>query len=125
MSIAFLVKVNGGAYLEFVSVMKKTYSGVVTTIGNVEGFPGIEDVMENLRLYGIKKVALKPFMVVAGDHSMNDMDSDEEDSWKTILVKNGFEVVTVIEELGEKDDFVNVFVNHAIEVAEDAGIDLK
>ncbi len=116
---------NGGAYLEFASVMRKTYPGVVTTIGNVEGFPGIDDVMESLRLYGIKKVVLKPFMVVAGDHSMNDMASDEEDSWKTILVKNGFEVIAVIEGLGEKDDFANVFVDHAIDAAEDAGIDLK
>ncbi len=115
----------GGAYLEFAAKMREIYPDVVTTIGNVEGYPGIEDVMESLKLYGVKKVVLKPFMVVAGDHAMNDMASDEEDSWKTILVKNGFEVVTVTTGLGENDDFANIFVNHAADAAEDAGIDLK
>ncbi len=116
---------NGGAYLEFASKMRKVYPGVVTTIGNVEGFPGIEDVMESLRLYGVKKVILKPFMVVAGDHAMNDMASDEEDSWKTILVKNGFKVITVTTGLGENDDFADIYVNHAADAAKEAGIELK
>jgi|GEM_PF-4493119 len=98
---------------------------VVTTIGTVEGFPGIKDVMETLKLYGVKKVVLKPFMVVAGDHSMNDMAGDKDDSWKSILVKNGFEVITVIEGLGENDEFANIFVNHAVDAAQDVDIDLK
>ena len=86
---------NGGAYLEFASKMRKIYPEVVTVIGNVEGYPGIEDVIEMLKLYGIKKVILKPFMVVAGDHSLNDMAGSEEDSWKSILMKNGIEIITV------------------------------
>jgi sirohydrochlorin cobaltochelatase len=116
---------NGGAYLELASKMRKAYPGVVTTIGTVEGFPGIEDVLESLRLYRVKKVILKPFMVVAGDHSMNDMAGDEEDSWKSILVKNGYDVVTVTEGLGENNQFADIFVNHAADAAEDAGIELK
>ena len=35
-------------------------------------------------------VDLLPFMLVAGDHAINDMASDEEDSWKSILEKEGF-----------------------------------
>ena len=116
---------NGGAYLEFAAKMRKMYPNVVTTIGNVEGFPGIEDVIETLKLYGVRKVILKPFMVVAGDHTMNDMAGDEEDSWKSILSKNGFEVVIVAEGLGENDNFANIFVNHAVDAAKEAGIDLK
>jgi len=116
---------NGGAYLEFASKMRKIYPDVVTAIGNVEGYPGIEEVMETLKLYGIQKVILKPFMVVAGDHSINDMAGNEEDSWKSILMKNGFEVVTVAKGLGENDNFANIFVNHAVDAAEEAGIDLK
>jgi sirohydrochlorin cobaltochelatase len=116
---------NGGAYLEFAAKMRKMYPEVVTTIGNVEGFPGIEDVMEALRLYGVKKVLLKPFMVVAGDHTMNDMAGDDADSWKSILVKNGFEVVTVARGLGENENFRDLFVKYAVEAAKDAGIELK
>jgi sirohydrochlorin cobaltochelatase len=116
---------NGGSYLEFASKMRKTYPEAVTVIGNVEGYPGIEDVIEMLKLYGIKKVILKPFMVVAGDHSINDMAGDEEDSWKFILMKNGFEVVTVTKGLGENDKVANIFVKHAVDAAREAGIDLK
>ncbi len=116
---------NGGAYLELAAVMRRMYPDVVTAIGNVEGFPGLADVMETLRLYGVKKVVLKPFMVVAGDHSMNDMASDEKDSWKSILQRNGFEVVVVSKGLGENDAFAKIFVSHIGDAAADAGIVLK
>ncbi len=116
---------NGGAYLELASKMRRMYPEVVTAIGNVEGYPAIEDVIELLNLYGVKKVALKPFMVVAGDHAINDMASNEDDSWKSILEKNGFEVITVPKGLGESDEFADIFVNHAIDAANDAGIVLK
>lgn len=116
---------GGGSYLELASKMRKKYPEVVTVVGTVEGFPSIEDVIETLKLYGIKKVILKPFMIVAGDHALNDMASDEDDSWKSILVKSGFEVIAVTQGLGEIDDFANIFVNHAAEAAQDAGIILK
>lgn len=116
---------NGGAYLELASKMRRVYPDVVTAIGNVEGYPAIEDVIELLNLYGVKKVILKPFMVVAGDHSINDMASNEDDSWKSILEKNGFEVLAVTEGLGENDNFANIFVEHAVDAAKDAGIVLK
>jgi sirohydrochlorin cobaltochelatase len=116
---------NGGAYLELASKMRKMYPNVVTTIGNVEGYPGIEDVIEKLKLYGVHRVVLKPFMVVAGDHTINDMASDEEDSWKSILKKNGFEVVCVTKGLGENDSFADIFVDHAGDAAESAGILLR
>lgn len=67
--------------------MRRMYPEVVTAIGNIEGYPALEDVIELLNLYGVKKIILKPFMVVAGDHSINDMASGEEDSWKSILEK--------------------------------------
>ena len=64
-------------------------------------------------------------MVVAGDHAMNDMAGPEEDSWKSVLEKNGFEVITVKRGLGEQDAFADIFVSHAADAAADAGIVLK
>jgi sirohydrochlorin cobaltochelatase len=116
---------SAGAYLELADRMAQLYPDVVTAIGNVEGFPAIEDVMDTLQLHGVKKIVLKPCMVVAGDHALNDMAGPEEDSWKTVLEKNGFEVIAVKRGLGEQDDFANIFVNHAADAAKDAGIDLK
>ncbi len=116
---------SAGAYLELADRMRQLYPEVVTAIGNVEGFPALEDVMDTLKLYGVKKVVLKPCMVVAGDHAMNDMAGPEADSWKSVLEKNGFEVVVVKRGLGEQDAFADIFVNHAADAAKDAGIVLK
>ena len=116
---------NGGIYLELAAKMRKIYPDVVMAIGNVEGYPAIEDVIETLKLYGVKKVILKPFMVVADDHSINDMASAEDDSWKSILEKNGFEFIVVTVGLGENDNFADIFANHAADAAKDAGIKLK
>ncbi len=116
---------SGGAYLEFADRMRQLYPEVVTLIGNVEGFPSLEDVMDKLKRFGVKKVLLKPCMVVAGDHAINDMAGSEEDSWKSVLKKEGFEVVTVETGLGKVDAFAQLFVNHAIDAAADAGIVLK
>jgi len=116
---------SAGAYLELADRMRQLYPEVVTAIGNVEGFPALEDVMDTLKLYGVNKVVLKPCMVVAGDHAMNDMAGPEADSWKSVLEKNGFEVVVVKRGLGEQDAFADIFVNHAADAAKDAGIVLK
>lgn len=81
-------------------------------MGTVEGYPMIEDVIERLNENGIKKVTLYPFMLVAGDHASNDMAGDEEDSWKTILKKEGFEVETVLRGLGEDESVQALYLEH-------------
>ena len=116
---------SGGSYLQFQDEMRKTYPEVLTFIGTVEGFPGLEHVMDQLRHAKIKKVVLKPMMVVAGDHAMNDMAGPEPDSWKSVLNKAGIEVVPVLHGLGEQDAFAAIFVEHAADAAADAGITLK
>lgn len=34
-----------------------------------------------------KKIVLMPMMLVAGDHANNDMAGNEDDSWKSILLR--------------------------------------
>lgn len=70
-------------------------------IATVEGKVTIEDVIEKLKKTDYKKILLKPFMIVAGDHAKNDMASDEEDSWKTVLQNEGYEVIPVLKGMGE------------------------
>jgi len=53
-----------------------------------------------------------PFMSVAGDHAKNDMAGDEDDSWKSILTKAGFECVPVLKGTAEFDNFVQIWVDH-------------
>ncbi len=116
---------SGGSYLELADRMGELYPDVVTVIGNVEGFPGLDEVKDTLKLHGVKKIVLKPCMVVAGDHALNDMASDEEDSWKTLLSAEGYEVLPVTEGLGMNKKFAEIYVNHAGDAAAGAGIILK
>lgn len=82
-------------------------------IGTVEATPSLDDVIAALNEKGAyKKVVLLPLMVVAGDHANNDMASDEEDSWKTALTKEGYEVECVIEGLGQLPAIQDIYVAH-------------
>lgn len=90
------------------------YGGKVL-IYTVEGKPNLEDVIAKLKTQGIKNVTMMPFMMVAGDHANNDMAGDEEDSHKSILTKEGFNVKTYIHGLGENKDIRQLFVNRADE----------
>ena len=81
-------------------------------IGTVEATPTLDDVIAACKAGGYTRVVLEPLMVVAGDHANNDMAGDEEDSWKTILTNEGFEVVTVLRGLGEIAAVRDVYVDH-------------
>lgn len=83
-------------------------------VGTVEAYPAFDHLVAQLRENSeIKKVVLTPFMIVAGDHAKNDMAGDEEDSWKTQLVNNGYAVECCIKGLGEYDAIGKIFINHA------------
>ncbi len=81
-------------------------------VGTVEGAPAIEDLKAILIERGIKKAYLMPFMSVAGDHAINDMAGDEEDSWKTILTKAGITCSPVLKGTAEYDEVVDIWLDH-------------
>lgn len=81
-------------------------------IGTVEGYPSLDNIVNTLKRDGVKEVTLMPLMVVAGDHCNNDMASEEEDSWKRVLEKEGLKVNLYMHGLGENPLFRNIFINH-------------
>lgn len=82
-------------------------------IGTVEATPSLDDVRAALSGKGTyTKVVLEPLMVVAGDHANNDMAGDEEDSWKTVLTDEGYEVECVLEGLGQVPAIQDIYVAH-------------
>lgn len=81
-------------------------------VGTVEATPSLDDIVAAVKAGGYKKVVLQPLMVVAGDHANNDMAGDEEDSWKTVLTNEGFEVECVLKGLGEIESVQNVYDEH-------------
>ena len=110
--------------MEFVSIMNQLYPQVKTYIALVEGFPSLDIILPQIKADGSRKLLLKPFMTVAGDHTINDMAGDEPESWKSILSQKGFTVVPILKGLGEMDTFAEVFVHHLDDTARDQGISL-
>lgn len=80
-------------------------------VATVEGFPELKDVMHRIQERADRKVALLPFMFVAGDHAKKDM-AGEEDSWKSELEAAGYEVRPIIKGLGELPGIRQIFIEH-------------
>jgi len=83
-----------------------------TFVATVEGYPAIDNIIPKLKKNNIEKVTLMPFMLVAGDHAINDMAGEDEDSWKQMLKSEGFEVNTYLHGLGENKAFQEIYVQH-------------
>lgn len=81
-------------------------------IGTVEGYPEIEDVLFFLEKNNIKKVHLRPLLLVSGDHAKNDMAGNNDKSWKKILEKKGFEIEVHLEGIGQFDEIQRKFVEN-------------
>ena len=95
-------------------------------IGTVEGETeetACENVINNVKEAGYKKVVLRPLMVVAGDHANNDMAGDDEDSWKSQFEASGAfdRIDTQIAGLGEIDAIQQIYVEHTKAAIESLG----
>jgi sirohydrochlorin cobaltochelatase len=85
-------------------------------VGTVEHETDLDIIKEGLHsLANIKKTVLLPLMIVAGDHANNDMAGDDEDSWKSILEAEGYEVTPVLKGLGEYPGIQVIYVRHVAE----------
>ena len=104
------------SYSQMATQMKELgYKNVF--IGTVEGEPeetACENVIEDVKAAGYKKVILRPLMVVAGDHANNDMAGDDDDSWKSMFTAaNAFDSVDCqIAGLGRIKDVQDLYVAH-------------
>ncbi len=116
-----------GIYAELQKEMRKVYPDIITFIGSVEGYPSLDDIKAGLKHMHLKQknILLKPLMIVAGDHARNDMAGDGEDSWKTNFEKIGFKVNPVLKGLGSNNEFVQIFIDHIKDAAQEGGIKLK
>lgn len=81
-------------------------------VGTVEGWPTLENAIDELRELGAKRIELRPMMLVAGDHAQNDMAGDDADSWKSRLTAAGFDVHCTVEGLGELEAVQKLYVEH-------------
>ena len=95
-------------------------------IGTVEAEPSVEDVLKKLQdKEEYKRVVLRPLMIVAGDHANNDMAGDDDDSWKSIFEGAGYEVVCVLEGLGQLPAARALIAEHTREAMAAAGLEVQ
>lgn len=91
-------------------------------IGTVEGYPNFDTVIKRLKRKNITEVTVAPLMVVAGDHARNDMASDEEESWKSMLEAEGIKVNVHMKGLGENEKFNELYINRIEDLINDRDI---
>jgi sirohydrochlorin cobaltochelatase len=101
-----------GAYVELEGQLNERYPGVPSYVGNVEGYPELSHVVKKLREKKVENVTLLPFMVVAGDHALNDMAGEDKESWKSQLIKEKFQVTATLRGLGEMPELTEIFIDH-------------
>lgn len=98
-------------YVRLAHLMKK--QGGSLAVCTVEGKPDFEDAIELLKGQEKGKVHLVPMLLVAGDHSKNDMAGDEPDSLRGLLEEAGFEVSWTLQGLGEIPAIREIYVRRA------------
>lgn len=81
-------------------------------LGTIDGFYGIDRLLPDLRVLGARVVRLLPFLIVAGGHAENDIFGPGPASWKSILEKEGYEVVADRCGLGDREEIVSLFQEH-------------
>ena len=102
---------SNAAYTKFQNTLKDIGADNYI-VGTVESTPTLDDVVAELKAKEYKNVILEPLMVVAGDHANNDMAGDEDDSWKSVITKEGFEVTCLLRGMGEIPAIRDIYVQH-------------
>ena len=81
-------------------------------VGTVEGTPSLDDVRAVLKERKVKKAWLQPLMAVSGDHAVNDMAGDGDDSWKSVLEAEGVTCEPVLRGTADIPAFVDIWIDH-------------
>ncbi len=84
-------------------------------VGTVEAYPDMDTLLRLVSRFQPEQIFLAPFMIVAGDHAVNDM-AGEEDSWKSQFEALGYPVTCVLKGLGEYKAVRKLFLSHIQDV---------
>ena len=85
-------------------------------LGQVKGDPSPPAVAGRLANAGCRRVDLRPLMLVAGAHFMQDIAGAQPASWRSQLRQKGLTVTPVAEGLGDYSAIIDIF-NHHIRTA--------
>ena len=91
--------------------------GAPMRLCTVEGTPTFADAVAELTALSQRKALLTPLMLVAGEHAKEDMAGEGPESLRSLLVKEGFQVVCIVQGLGQLQRVRNMYVRRALEAA--------
>lgn len=81
-------------------------------VATVQGYPTLDGLLPKLLAGRVGKVFLLPFMLVAGEHVRNDMAGDKPDSWKSVLLKHGFECEISLVGTADYPEILAIWLDH-------------
>ena len=87
-------------------------------VGTIEGELDIERAISKLGELKPRKGWLVPLLFVSGDHALNDIGGDDEDSCKIMIRDAGFDVECILEGLGEYQQIIDILLRRADEAKE-------
>jgi sirohydrochlorin cobaltochelatase len=97
-------------YCLFARTLKKEHKNIL--FGSIEGSLGPEDALQDLNASGARTVLLMPFLIVAGGHAQDDIFGSSSESWKSILLREGYAVSSIRQGIGEFQEIVSIFSEH-------------
>lgn len=87
-------------------------------VGVLHGRPALNDIQNALQRAKAgaadryRRVVLLPFMAAAGCHARRDITGEQGESWKRALEREGYEVVCILEGLGQLRQVRDLYVEH-------------
>jgi sirohydrochlorin cobaltochelatase len=99
-------------YKNFGKLVSSRFPKKNVFLGVIEGKPSGKAALEAVKRSQATAVHFVPFMVVAGDHIINDIMGDEPDSWKSQLLAQRQYQIDSAKGLGYQNEVVAVFLNH-------------
>jgi sirohydrochlorin cobaltochelatase len=81
-------------------------------LGLIKGDPGPEQIARALKQADVRRVTLRPFMLVAGAHFGQDIAKARSGSWKTELESAGLAVTPRADGMGLEPAIQEIFIRH-------------
>ena len=114
---------SSGIYLELETALRREYPDMPLVVGVMEGFPGLERVLEELSRLGVKRLVLAPLLLVLGVHAREDLAGSGPKSWQSVLKAAGYQVECLWRGLGDLDSWADIYVNHLHDLFTDHGLE--
>lgn len=98
---------------------RKGYKNIL--VGTVEGYPGLDEVITDLKRLDIREVVLVPLMVVAGVHAEEDIAGE----WRETLEERGIKSEVSMEGMGEIAEIQHLLIHHIEDAIEHVEEDMR